>query len=129
MENTQQTGSRYAQYNLDAAVSMGGQASRFWRQCAALQAQSAHQIAEESLRITHVILKTQADMVEAAGQFFSEGQRVVAQNIEQAGRQAEEDVREAGSNGSQALKNAQHGAQQAAQRGSQSVSQGSRRAS
>lgn len=120
MQSPQRNGIQLAQSNLDAAVTMGAHATRFWRRCATLQAQGANQMLEEGLRITRVILKTQAEMIEAAGQFLSEGQRVATENIEQASEPAEEGVREAGGNGGdiQPLKPAQRAGSQAHRRAS-----------
>lgn len=95
MHNTQHSGTQFAQMNLDAAMRMGTQAAEFWRRCAALQAQGANQVLEESMRMTRVILKTQTDMVDAAGQLIAEGNRTVFQNLEQAGQQAQDVTRNA----------------------------------
>jgi hypothetical protein len=118
MQNTQQSGTQFAQMNLDAAMRMGTQAAEFWRRCAALQAQGANQVLEESVRMTRVILKTQSEMVDAAGQFLSEGNRTVFQNLEQAGQQAAEtarsaarDVQNAAGNGSRAMQEPSQGGQ------------------
>lgn len=119
MQNTQ-NGMPIAQQNLDAAVNIGMQATRFWRTCATLQAQGANEVMEGSLRITRTILKTQSDIVEAAGQLLSEGQRVVQENIERTTREGAEAAREAGSNGSHALQQAQP---RAGQQGQQAKSQ------
>lgn len=111
MHNTQQSGTPFAppfsQANLDAALRMGTQAAEFWRRCASLQAQGANQVLEESVRMTRVILKTQSDMVDAAGQFISEGNRAVFQNLEQAGQQSAELARNATRDVQNAAQNAQ----------------------
>jgi hypothetical protein len=120
MQNPQRSGIQLAQSNLDAAVTLGAHATQFWRRCATLQAQGANQVLEESLRITRVILKTQAEMIDAAGQFLSEGRRVAMENIEQASEPAEEGARESGGNGGdiQPLKPAQRAGSQAHRRAS-----------
>ena len=86
---------------------MGTQAAEFWRRCAALQAQGANQVLEESVRMTHVILKTQSDMVDAAGHFISEGNRAVFQNLEQAGQQSADFARSATRDAQNAAQSAQ----------------------
>jgi hypothetical protein len=116
MQNTQ-SGNQFAQHNLDAAVNLGTQATQFWRKCAQLQAQGASQVMEESLRITRTILQTQSEMVAAAGQFLTERQRMMQQNIEQAGQEGMDAVREAGGNGSHAIQQAQRSGQPAKAQG------------
>jgi hypothetical protein len=114
MQTPQRSGIQLAQSNLDAAVTMGAHATRFWRRCATLQAQGANEMLEEGLRITRVILKTQAEMIEAAGQLLSEGQRVATENIEQASEPAGGSGRESGNGGDiQPLKPAQRAGQHA----------------
>ena len=79
MQNPQQAGNQFTQVNFDAAVRMSAQAAEFWRRCAALQAAGVNQVVEESVRMTRAILKTQAEIVEAAGQCLSESNRTVFQ--------------------------------------------------
>jgi len=122
MQNTQ-SGNQFAQHNLDAAVNLGTQATQFWRKCAQLHAQGASQVMEESLKITRTILQTQSEMVDAAGQFLTERQRQLQQNIEQASQEGVDAMREAGSNGSHALQQGQRAGQQAGQSGQQSRDQ------
>src|SRR5262245_22723172 len=93
MQNPQ-TGNQFAQVNFDAAVRMSTQAAEFWRRAAAIQAAGVNQVVEESVRMTRVILKTQAEIVEAAGQCLSEGNRAVFQNMEDAAWQAGEASRQ-----------------------------------
>lgn len=119
MQNPQQTGNQYAQVNFDAAVRMSTQAAEFWRRAAAIQAAGVNQVVEESVRMTRAILKTQAEIVEAAGQCLSEGNRAVFQNMEDAAWQAGEASRHAGEAGRQATGSmagqpGQHGQRKAA---------------
>jgi len=95
MQNPQQTGNQFAQVNFDAAVRMGTQAAEFWRRAAAIQAAGINQVVEESVRMTRVILKTQAEIVEAAGQCLSEGNRSVFQAFEEGSHHAGEAARQA----------------------------------
>lgn len=94
MQNPQ-TGNQFAQVNFDAAVRMSTQAAEFWRRAAAIQAAGVNQVVEESVRMTRVILKTQAEIVEAAGQCLSEGNRAVFQTVEEGAWQAGETSRQA----------------------------------
>src|SRR5258706_4124750 len=105
MQNPQQTGNQFAQVNFDAAVRMGTQAVEFWRRCAALQAAGVSKVVEESVRMTRAILKTQAEIVEAAGQCLSESNRTVFQAVEAGSQQAGEAVRQAAG----AVQQGQHG--------------------
>ena len=91
MQNPQQ----FAPVNFDAAVRMSAQAAEFWRRCAALQAAGVNQVVEESVRMTRAILKTQAEIVEAAGQCLSESNRTVFQAMEEGSQQVGEAARQA----------------------------------
>ena len=120
MQDTQQGtqfAPQFAQQNLDAAVNMSMQATRFWRRCAALQAQGANEMFEEGLRISRTIIKTQSEMIEAAEEMLSESQRAVLENIEESARRGEEAVREAGGNGSHALRQSEKSRQQSGSHG------------
>jgi hypothetical protein len=97
----QNPGNQFAQVNFDAAIRMSTQAAEFWRRCAALQASGMNQVVEESVRMTRTILKTQAEIVDAAGQFLSEGNRTVFQSVEEGAWQAGEAGRQAGEAGRQ----------------------------
>jgi hypothetical protein len=109
MQNPQQAGNQFAQVNFDAAVRMSTQAAEFWRRAAAIQAAGVNQVVEESVRMTRAILKTQAEIVEAAGQCLSEGNRAVFQA-------AEEGAWQAGDASRQAAGAMQHGQTQTGQR-------------
>lgn len=95
MQNPQQVGNQFAQVNVDAAVRMSTQAAEFWRRYASLQAAGVNQILQESVRMTRAILHTQAEIVEAAGQCLSDGNRTVFQAVEEGSHQASEAGRQA----------------------------------
>jgi len=95
MQNPQQAGNQFAQVNVDAAIRTSTQAAEFWRRYAALQAAGVNQIVQEGVRMTRAILHTQAEIVEAAGQCLSEGNRTVFQAVEEGSQQAGEAGRQA----------------------------------
>ena len=116
MQNPQHTGNQFAQANFDAAIRMSTQAAEFWRRAAAIQAAGVNQVVEESVRMTRAILKTQSEIVEAAGQCLSEGNRAVFQTAEENAWQAGEAGRQAGEAGRQAVQSGQSSQGQHGQR-------------
>ena len=110
----QNPGNQFAQVNFDAAIRMSTQAAEFWRRAAAIQAAGMNQVVEESVRMTRAILKTQSEIVEAAGQCLSEGNRTVFQHVEEGAWQAGEAGRQAGEAGRQAVQSGQSGQRKAA---------------
>jgi hypothetical protein len=88
MQTGKDSATDIAQTNLDAAMKMSAHTAEFWRRCASVQAEGANQLLEESVRMTRVILKTQSEMVDAAGRLLSAGNRAVFQNLEHATQEA-----------------------------------------
>jgi hypothetical protein len=59
------------QAGFDNAMKIGTQAVEFWRQCATVHAESTGQLLDESMKITRVLLRTQSEMVDAAGKLMA----------------------------------------------------------